>query len=64
MNRSLETNLHLWGFFLIHHAQQLPLLHKQHWTPVSRICSEFQQCMYRVEGERTASNCQKECADL
>ena len=45
MTKSLEKNLHLWGFFFsIHTCPTPPLPHRQRWARISRICSEFQQC--------------------
>ena len=51
MNKSLGTLLHLWGVFQFTHAQPLPSPHKQHWTLVSRIFSEFQRCIVWGRGE-------------
>ena len=51
MNKSLGTLLHLWGVFQFTHAQPLPSPHKQHWTLVSRIFSEFQLSIVWGRGE-------------
>ena len=44
MDKSLGTLLHFWGVFQFTQVQPLPSPHKQCWTRVSRIFSEFQLC--------------------
>ena len=51
MDRSLGTLLHFWGVFQFTQVQPLPSPHKQCWTRVSRIFSEFQLCIGCGEGE-------------
>ena len=51
MDKSLETLLHFWGVFQFTQVQPLPSPHKQCWTRVSRIFSEFQLCIGWGEGE-------------
>jgi len=48
---SLGILLHFWGVFQFTQAQPLPSPHKQSWTHVSRIFSEFQLCIGCGEGE-------------
>ena len=51
MDRSLRTLLRFWGVFQCTQVQPLPSPHKQFWTSVSRIFSEFQLCIGCGEGE-------------
>ena len=51
MGKSLGTLLRCWGVFQFSQLQPLPLPHKQCWTRVSRICSQFQLCIGRGEEE-------------
>ena len=51
MDKSLGTLLHFWGVFQFTQVQPLPSPHKQCWTRVSRIFSEFQLCIGWGEGE-------------
>ena len=51
MDISLGTLLRFWGVFQFTQVQPLPSLHKQCWTRVSRIFSEFQFCIEGGEGE-------------
>ena len=51
MDNSLGTLLHFWGVFQFTKVQPLPSSHKQCWTRVSRISSEFQVCIGWGEGE-------------
>ena len=51
MLKSLGILLHFWGVFLHTRAQLLPSPHKQRWTRVSRIFSEFQLSRGWEEGE-------------
>ena len=43
--KSLGTPLRFWGVFQFTQVQHLPSPHKQCWTRVSRIFSEFQLCI-------------------
>ena len=43
--------MHFWGIFQFTHAQPLASRHKQCWTRISRIFSEFQLCIGCGEGE-------------
>ena len=45
MDKSLGTLLGFWGVFQLTQVQPLPSPHKQCWTRVSRIFSEFQLCI-------------------
>ena len=45
MDKSLTTLLRFWGVFQFTQIQSLPSPHKQCWTRVSRIFSEFQLCI-------------------
>ena len=45
MDKSLGTLLHLWSYFQFTHTQPLPPPHKQRWTRLSRMFSEFQHCV-------------------
>ena len=49
-SKSWDT-LHFWGVFQCTQVQPLPSPHKQCWTRVSRIFSEFQLCVGWGEGE-------------
>ena len=51
MDKSLGTLVRLWGVFQFTQVQPLPSPHKQCWTRVSRIFSEFQLCIGWGEGE-------------
>ena len=51
MDKSLWTLVHFWGVFQFIQAQPLPSPHKQRWTRVSRIFSEFQLCTAWRKGE-------------
>ena len=51
MDKSLGTLLRFWGVFQFTQVQPLPSPHKQCWTRVSRIFSEFQLCIGWGEGE-------------
>ena len=51
MKKSLGTLLRFWGVFQFTQVQPLPSPHKQCWTLVSRIFSEFQLCIGWGEGE-------------
>ena len=51
MDKSVGTLLHFLGVFCFAKAQPLPSPHKQSWTRVSRIFSEFQLCYRLGEGE-------------
>ena len=51
MKKSLGTLLRFWGVFQFTQVQPLPSPHKQCWTRVSRIFSEFQLCIGWGEGE-------------
>ena len=51
MDKSLETLLRFWGVFQFTQVQHLPSPHKQCWTRVSRIFSEFQLCIEWGERE-------------
>ena len=51
MDRSLGTLSRSWGVFQCTQVQPLPSPHKQCWTRVSRIFSEFQLCIGWGEGE-------------
>ena len=62
MDKRLRTLLHFWGVFQFTQVQPLPSPHKQCWTRVSRIFSEFQLCM--GGGGRTARTFRKECTVL
>ena len=48
MGKSLGTLLRCWG---VSQILPLPSPHKQCWTRVSRICSQFQLCIGRGEEE-------------
>ena len=50
MDKSLGTLLHFWGVFQFTQVQPLPSPHKQCWTRLSRIFSEFQLCIGWGEG--------------
>ena len=52
MDKSLGTLLRFWGVFQFTQIQPLPSSHKQCWTLVSRIFSEFQLCIGWGEGEQ------------
>ena len=56
MDKSLGTLLRFWGIFLFTQVQPLPSPHKQCWTRVSRIFSEFQLC---IGGGGRGENCRK-----
>ena len=45
MDKSLGTLLRFWGVFQFIQVQTLPSRHKQCWTRVSRIFSEFLLCI-------------------
>ena len=45
MDKSLGALLRFWGVFQFTQVQPLPSPHKQCWTRVSRIFSEFQLCI-------------------
>ena len=45
LDKSLGTLLRFWGVFQFTQVQPLPSPHKQCWTRVSRIFSEFQLCI-------------------
>ena len=45
MDKSLGTLLHFCGVFQLTQVQPFPSPHKQFWTRVSRILSEFQLCV-------------------
>ena len=47
----LGTLLHFWGVFQFTQVQPLLSPHKQCWTRVCRIFSEFQLCIGWGEGE-------------
>ena len=51
MDKSLGTLLRFWGVFQFMQVQPLPSAHKECWTRVSRIFSEFQLCIGWGEGE-------------
>ena len=51
MDKSLGTLLRFWGVFQFTRVQPLPSPHKQCWTHVSRIFSEFQLCIGWEEEE-------------
>ena len=51
MDKSLGTVLPFWGVFQFTQVQPLPSPHKQSWTRVSKIFSEFQLCIGWGEGE-------------
>ena len=51
MDKSLGTLVRLWGVFQFTQVQPLPSPHKQCWTRVSRIFSEFQLCIGWGEGD-------------
>ena len=51
MDKSLGTLLRFCGVFQVIQVQTLPSPHKQCWTPVSEIFSEFQLCIGWGEGE-------------
>ena len=50
-NKTRGTRLRFWGVFQFTKDQPLPSPHKQCWTRVSRIFSEFQLCIGWGEGE-------------
>ena len=41
MDKNLMIQFYLWGFFQFHTCPATPPPHKQRWTPVSRIFSEY-----------------------
>ena len=45
MDKSRGTLLRFWGIFQFTQVQRLTSPHKQCWTRVSRIFSEFQLCI-------------------
>ena len=45
MDKSLGALLHFWGVFQFTQVEPLPSPHKQRWTRISRIFSEFQLCI-------------------
>ena len=45
VDKSLGTLFYFWGIFQFTQVQPLPSPHKQCWTHVSRIFSEFQLCI-------------------
>ena len=45
MDKSLGALLHFWSVFQFRQVQPLPSPHKQCWTRVSRIFSDFQLCV-------------------
>ena len=51
MDKSLGTLSSFWGVFQFTQVQPLSTPHKQCWTRVSRIFSEFQLCIGWGEGE-------------
>ena len=51
MDKSLGTLLHFGGIFQFTHAHPLASRHKQCWTRVSRIFTEFRLCIGWGEGE-------------
>ena len=51
MDYSLGTLLRFWGIFQFTQVQPLLSPHKQCWTRVSRIFSEFQLCIGWGKGE-------------
>ena len=51
MDKSLGTLLLFWGIFQFTQVQPLPSPHKQCWTRVFSIFSEFQFCIGWGEGE-------------
>ena len=51
VDKSLGTLLRFWGVFQFTQVQPLPSPHKQCWTLLSRIFSEFQLCIGWGEGE-------------
>ena len=51
MDKSLGALSRFWGVFQFTQVQPLPSPHKQCWTRVSRIFSEFQLCIGWGEGE-------------
>ena len=51
MEKSLGTLLRFWGVFQFTQVETLPSPHKQGWTRVSRIFSEFQLCVGWGKGE-------------
>ena len=51
MDKSLGTLLRFWGVFQFKQVQPLPSPHKQYWTRVSRIFSEFKLCIGWGKGE-------------
>ena len=51
MDKPLGTLLRFWGVFPFTQVQPLPSPHKQCWTRVSRIFSEFQLCIGWEKGE-------------
>ena len=51
MDKSLGTLLLFWGIFQFTQVQPLPSPHKQCWTHVLRIFTEFQLCIGWGEGE-------------
>ena len=63
MDKSLGTILHFWGVFWFTQAQPLRSPHKQCWTRVSRIFSEFQLCI-GWGGGRTTRKFRKGCTVL
>ena len=63
MDKSLETLLRFWGVFQFTQVQRLLSPHKQCWTRVSRIFSEFHPCI-GWGGGRTAREFRKGCTVL
>ena len=51
MDKRLGTLLRFWGVFQFTQVRPLPSPHKQRWTSVSRIFSEFQLCIGWGEGK-------------
>ena len=45
MDKILGALLHFWGVFQFTQVEPLPSPHKQRWTRISRIFSEFQLCI-------------------
>ena len=56
MEKSLGTLLRFWGVFQFTQVQPLPSPHKQCWTCVSWIFSEFQLCIGWREGVELQEN--------
>ena len=64
MDKSLGTLSRFWGVFQFTQVQPLPSPHKQCWTRVSRIFSEFQLCIGWRGGGGNARTFKKWCTVL